>query len=236
MPNNGSKYFLTVQSTWVLLIVLFCLFSLKWILVNIGAWVSDFEGELKIGDDLLPVAVSEYWNWRHVLWIYLFPYIGFVVIYTFLSLQRRISFNISRWLLLLRGWAFLLIIIIVFFMPLLEIMSKQGIYYALSWLYIDRSIQFIIGTLLWFYFMIRVFRVSSLFSSCMIIPHTRITSPSFITNQLIYLWYLPVLIVTVIKLVVTKFALYSESNFLVAGILLIILTNTWLIRKYKVIV
>jgi hypothetical protein len=138
--------------------------------------------------------------------------------------------------LFVRNWAYLLILVMVFFNPLLEIISHKGIYHPLNWLYVDRSIQLVIGIILWIFLIFRMFRIASYFSLNLIVPIDKHISSKQTTSQLIYLWLIPFLLFSFFIFITTNFTFLKPDLQLLSGILILLLINTWLIRRYQVIV
>lgn len=235
MISYRQKLILTTQSSLWLLVAFATLFIFRWALLQFGVYVSDFEGHLEL-KGLEFIISSDTWNWMQVLWIYLFPYIGLLFVYVAISKHRKYPSKYPTWLLLLHSWTYLLTLVLVFFNPLLEIIYREGLYHALNWLHINRTFQLIFGIVLWIYLIFRMFRIASLFSVYLFIPSTKLTTPKQITPQLIYLWYIPFLILSLFILLVSNFIFLRSGIYLLSGMLVLLLVNTWLIRRYNVIV
>lgn len=235
MISHRQKLILTTQSSLWLLVAIASLFIFRWALLQFGVYISGFEGSIEL-KGIEFIISSDTWNWAQVLWIYLFPYVGLLVVYVAICRNKKYPSKYPTWLLLLHSWSYLLTLVFVFFNPLLEIIYREGIYHALNWLHINRTFQLIFGIIMWIYLIFRMFRVASLFSVNLFIPSTKLTTPKHITPQLPYLWYIPFLILGLFIFLVSNSILLSSSINLLSGMLVLLLVNTWLIRRYNVIV
>lgn len=235
MINFRQKLGSTLLSTISLVLVFLIIQSFQWGFVQLGAYISDFEGQI-VWNDFGPVATSDSWNFQQVLWIYFFPFAGFLLFYILLDLFPRHPFKLANWILLTYAWTFLLVFLMVFFMPLMEIIQHKGIYYVLNWLSFSRLEQMLFGIILLLFSIFKLFRISELFSTSLIIPSFQLVEKKQITSQLLYLWFIPFFILSLIIFIASDLSIPFPINYFLLGIVIVLFINTWVIRLYNVIV
>lgn len=225
---------MALKSTISLSFAFFLLLLFNWLLKSIGAFTSQFSGTIT-WEGIIVKTTSDSWQLSQVLWIYLFPYSGFVFAYFIVShrrmlfLKRYISVN------LLYAWLYALLMISVYFIPLCEIINHTGIYYVLSWLYISRSEQYLLGIILMILFLYRVLRISPVFSSALDVNSKVLLIPMIILKQIPFLLYIPFLILCML-LIISSTDFSFQQNCLLIGLLFTIIVNTSLMLSYKVII
>ncbi len=234
MKSSKQILIFTLQSAINLFAAFILILLIKWVLMMLGAWVSGFPGYIK-WDNLNPVALSKTWNLKQVLAIYLFPYMGLVIIYVIVSLKRRVPLKIPNQLQLFYSWLYTLLLVAVFLVPIGELFNKNGIYYALSWLYFYRLEKTAFVFLLMVLFAIRVFRISPVFSSSLLVQPYSFIRRRAVIKQLPFLWYIPYLLLFISVIVVSP-GIPLFNDWLLSGLLITLLLNTPLIIKYKVII
>jgi hypothetical protein len=200
-----------------------------------GASITHFEGQIG-WEGLTPMASAHDWNWTQVMAIYLMPYVGMMLLFSLLSRRRQHPINVPGWLLILRNWLYILTLLWVAYMPIWDILTQNGLYFAFTWLSISTTVQFSFGILMLVFFIIKLFRVAALFSASLILKQGQYVPPKQITTQLIYMWYLPLLTLSIILIAINHTQPRHPYTYYLSGLLLALLTNTWLIRKYTVIV
>jgi hypothetical protein len=216
-----------------LLIVFVGLIGYEIGLVHLGASLSGFQGAIGWeGTEI--TALSDSWSRNQVLWIYLFPYLGILIAYIAFSFRRHPRKVKSKAIQLLWTWAYLLTMVWVFFMPLCNIYNRQGIHYALNWLHISIQVQYLIGIMFWVLFLLRMFRLAPLFSMCLHVPHNPISHQQ-ITRQLPALIYIPFLFLSTLLLIINNLQIPTTQIAYLTGILLLLLPNSLLLRRYDVI-
>jgi len=235
MISLRQKLNMAFISTLSLVFVFGVMQLLQWCFVFLGASFSGFEGQF-VWEGFTIKINSTQWNMAEVLWIYLFPYFGFIIAYFILNLQRKHPINKPNWALMILNWAYLLIVIQVFFLPLWEIINYKGIYHALLWLNFSRWEQFVFGAFMMMIFIFRNFRVSSIFSSSLILPSNKFIRRSQILPQLIFLWLIPFLALSVFVFLGSGFVFSYPNNYFLSGILMVLIINVPLITKYEVII
>ena len=235
MIKLRQKWELALLSTISLLPLFVLIQFLQWCFMQLGAYISDFEGQV-IWNKFTIVATSETWNFEQVMWIYLSSFAGFLVLYIFLNLFPKQPFKMANWIMLNYAWAFLLVLLMVFFMPIIEIIHRQGIYHALNWLSFSRHEQAFVVIVLFFFLIYKLFRISTLFSTSLKLPSFQMLEKKQIGNQLLYLWYLPFLILSLMVFTVSGFSIPFPVNYFLVGIATILFINSWIIRLYNVIV
>ena len=235
MFSLKQKWGLTLMSTLSLLIVFFLIQLLQWFFVQLGAYISGFDGQI-VWRAFTSVATSESWNFRQVIGMYFFPFVGFLLFYILLEMFQRHPRKMANWILLTYAWAFLLVLVMALFMPLMEIIKRQGIYHALNWLSFSRLEQLIFGVILAIFFIFKMFRISVLFSTSLQLPSFQFVEKRQITNQLLYLWFIPFVILAIIVFLFSDLSIPSPINYFLAGIVIALFVNTWVIRLYNVIV
>ena len=244
MISNMQKLRMITVSTLSLIVVFLVIIFTQWALIQLGAYMNGFEGQI-VFKFLSSTANAESWNKTQVMWIYLVPYLVLVILYISLKWHRNYPVTLPSWLQLIQSWIYLLILLFVFFMPLVDILNKQGLYHALNWLHISRLIQFVFGIAMWLIFIYKAFHVSALFSTSLQLPSPK-TNNDWRTNfsreskqiliQLPFLWYLPLVLLTIMIYILSGFTLYVDSVYFLTGMLFILLINTWFIQRYNVIV
>jgi hypothetical protein len=231
--NEKQLLKLTIRSTFFLIIAFFILFFFEWSLKFTGAWLSGFDGIFYIKNFNIEANCTD-WKQKHVLWIYLFPYLSIVFIYYVLFKKHRLTLKINRHLHLLFSWMSTLLLVYVFFKPFCDVLNRSGIFYAFSWMYINRIIQIAIGIILFILFLINGFKISSLFSSTLFVPNI-VSDKILIIKQIIFLWFIPYFILlSFVKYFSADFSFCS--NCLLSGLLITLIINSPLISSYKVIV
>ena len=235
MISLKQKWALALLSTVSLLLVFFLIQFFQWCFMQLGAYISDFEGQV-IWNKFAITATSETWNFEQVMWIYLSPFAGFLVLYILLNLFPRHPLKMANWILLTYAWAFLLVLLMVFFMPITEIIQRQGIYHALNWLYFSRIEQAVVVIIVFFFLMFKLFSISALFSTSLKLPSFQMLEKKQIANQLLYLWYIPLFILSLIVFLASDLSIPFPVNYFLSGIAITLFINIWVIRLYNVIV
>jgi len=244
MISNMQKLRMITVSTLSLIVVFLAILIVQWALMHLGAYMSGFEGQI-VFKFLSSTANAESWKRTQVMWIFLGPYLGLVVLYFIIRWQRNYPVKLPPWLQLIQSWSYFIILLFVFFMPLVDIIYKQGLYHALNWLHISRLLQFVFGIAMWLIFIYKAFHVSALFSTSLQLPSPK-TNNDWRTNfsrdskqiliQLLFLWYLPFVLLTIMVYILSGFTLSVGSLYFLTGMLYILLINTWFIQRYNVIV
>lgn len=168
-------------------------------------------------------------------WIYLMPFMGYFLIYNFLSINRKFPVTLNLFIQLLQSWGFLLLLVFLFFMPLAEIINKQGIYYSLLWLHTNYTKQLIFGVVLVIFGLYRSVNISQLFSTTLIVKPNKKLSVSYIIKQLIFIWYIPFIILAFIVMTLCNFNPGTEIVFLFSEVLMMLLINTVITLRYRII-
>jgi len=234
----------SIASSVSLIITFLIIIIFYWALMHIGAYISNLDGQV-LFKFLLPTASAESWNKTQVMWIYLVPYLVLVILYISLKWHRNYPVTLPSWLQLIQNWTYLLIMLFVFFMPLVDIINKQGLYHALNWLHINRLIQFAFGVAMWLIFIYKAFHVSVLFSTSLQLPSPKTNNdwranfsrdPKQILIQLLFLWYIPVVVLSILIYILSAFTLSPIYLYFFSGMLFLLLINTWIIQRYNVIV
>ena len=235
MIKHRQKLGITLLSTISLLLVFLIIQFFQWGFVQLGAYISDFDGKI-VWSAFGLVVNSESWNFQQIIWIYFFPLAGFLLLYILLDLFPRYPVKMAKWILLTYAWAFLLVFLMVFFMPLMEIIQRKGIYHVLNWLSFSRLEQMFFGIILLLFFIFKMFRISTLFSTSLIIPSFQLVEKKQITSQLLYLWLIPFMILCLIVFITSNLSFPFPINYFLFGIVIVLFINTWVIRLYNVIV
>lgn len=234
MPGFSNWKNLLV-STLSLLIVSGLLNLVSWLTMVFGAYMSDFDGEI-IWNISHITASSVHWSWNQVMWIYLAPYIALLFLFAIIKWKRKYPTSIHIFLQSFQSWAFLLLISYLFFMPMVDIVTKQGIYHVLNWLGIASYLQIIIGILLLMYFIVSSFNVSTLFSTQLEVPMDKLITTKQVMVQLPLIWYIPIALLTAVVYLLSSYSFPPSFIYFLSGTTFIILVNTWLISRYNVIV
>lgn len=213
----------------------FVLNLFRWMIMSIGAHFSGFQGNIVLGVTNI-TAVSEHWTWSQVIWLYLAPYLAMLLLYAGINWSRKFPVTIPRWLQFIQSWAFILLLLNVFFMPMIEILTVRGLYHAFNWLGINRYLQFLFGIMMLLFFIYRSFNLSSLTSTLLTIPDNKLITPKKVLIQLPYIWYLPITFLVVVVFLSSNYLFPTNFNYFLYGLLFIVTINTLVISRYDVIV
>lgn len=223
----------SIRSSVIMLISWTLLSTINWLLTELGAVISDFNGDIYwYGVEIK--ASANHWLLGQVLWLFLFPYLGMVLIYFIFSINHVPRKLKSSWLQFFLPWGYLFSMVWVFVVPIFGLIQQTGIYYALSWLHVDRVIQYSLLIFLFLAFLIRVFRLGPLFSLTLSIPMV-IKSRAVVWSRLWSLIWLPFILWSFLIIVITPSS-FSSYSYLVLGVFFILILNTGLILRYDVIV
>ena len=235
MINIKQKIIATISSALALALIHFTLNIVQWFIMRLGASFSGFEGDI-VYNTFNSMAWSEEWTLMQVLWIYLAPWLGLFFIYSGVNWRRKYPTSIKTTLQLVQSWAFALLLLQVFFMPLVDILTKKGVYHALNWLHIDYFIQIVVGIMMWLYFIFKVTNVSALFSTILDLPKKKPIKPKQILFQLPAIWYIPILFLTFVVYLSSNYSLPTNFHYYLYGLIFIVIVNTLVISRYDVIV
>jgi hypothetical protein len=230
---NNLKILLA--STLSIMLMFFVLNLLKLLIMEVGANISGFDGDI-IWCITNTTAVSDDWSWSQVMWLYFAPYLLLFFLYIGINWRQKLPIVIPPWLQMIQSWAYVLILMYVFFMPLIEVIYKYGVYHSLNWMGVDRYLQIIISSLLSLYFIYKALNVSKLFSTLLKVPIYEYIKPKQILCKLPYIWYIPFAFLFIIVLHFSNYSLPMSFNYFVIGLSYMIIVNTWLISRYDVIV
>jgi len=205
--------------------------------MEVGAWWSEIQGTIH-WENSIPVAGATNWHTKQVLAVYLFPYlgewIGLLLVYRILKYHT----GWSAFPKLLVYWMFTFLLIQVFYTPLVDILFHKSLYYALAWLWIPYPVQVAGGIGLMLFFVFVMFRIARLFSSSLKISVNSepMEIKRKITCDILYLWYAPILVLIASILITNLGQLTYTHGCFFTGMAVTFLSNTWLIRKYRVVV
>jgi len=233
--RQNSKCSIMLLSTSSLIFVFFVLNLVRWFIMEFGAYMSGFDGDVIWGMSYIK-ATSDHWSWNQVMWIYFAPYIALLFLFAITNWRRKYPSSIAPWLQLIQSWAFLLLALYVFFMPLIEVLTQQGIYYALSWLGIGRYLQVTFGILMFMFFIYKAFNVSALFSTLLKVSVNKLITPKKVLVQLPIIWYIPITLLTAVVYLSSNYTIPIDFIYFLSGMTLVMICNTWLISRYDVVV
>ncbi len=209
--------------SWLLLLVF------ERALWQLGAYFSGFSGVIG-WHGVSFYGSAETWNRKQVLALYLMPLFVLVILFLSLSFRKKLLFNKSNFYYLFISWFYTLLLVRVFFMPVVEIIHKSGVYYALLWMGFSRIEQWMAAAIAVVFYVVNLFRVSELFSQGLFITSKEPVKPGEILLQLVYIWGFPVIFFLPVSLA------GFESRYFLLGIIVTILINLPVISNYKVIV
>ena len=235
MTNLQRNWKLALNSTFNLIIAGTGLHLLLWVSVSFGAFVSGFEGHI-VWKPFIYYARALHWSHFQVMAIYLFPYLVLLTVFVLLSFKWIYFRNYSRATRFTYAWLFFFIILWIFFLPMWDVYNKRGFYYALSWLGFSRLEQYLFGLLTFMGYLYYLFHLSLFFSLCLDVPTSKFLNKRQIINQLIYIWYLPVLIFILLIYVVSGMKIVYPVNYFLIGIFVTTLVNSPYISRYRVII
>ena len=158
MSRNGNlrkMLFSTLSVTSVFI----ALNLVRWFIMELGAYLSKFDGYVIWSMSHIK-ATSDHWSWIQVMWLYFAPYIALLFLFAIIKWMRKHPSSIPPWLQLIQSWTFLILIVYVFFMPLVDVLTKKEIYHALNWFGIERIWQIIFGILMFLFFIYKAFNTS----------------------------------------------------------------------------
>ncbi len=230
-----QKFLLAGKSTLSLLLAWAFIRILQGGLLATGAFLSNFKGHIEWHSFIFNITAQQ-WHLKQVISLFLFPEVIFLLLIILLPIRHNPTRNIPEILRLFLGWTFLLILVIALWLPLWEIMQHKGIYYALSWLWLSRIYQYLIGILLMIGFLLTIFRVSVIFSRVLRIRPNQFLKRRDLLFQLIYIWFIPFVVLSLLTLVLSGMKLLFPNICLLVGIAVALLLNTPYISSYKVIV
>lgn len=235
MKRKQQKLMLVFTSFINLLLASVALQISLWMLVTLGSLVTGFNGRIE-WDILVFYAFSDNWTRLQVLGLYLFPYLALFSIFIALSFNGMKLKHMYLKFRLFYSWLLLLLIVWLFFLPFWEILYRHNIYFALDWLYFDRKEQYLFSLLTLIGYVYYLFRVSPPFSLCLDLPTYQFIKPDKIKPLLLYLWYIPFLISSLIIFIITGMTILFPAYYVLAGIIITMFINTIYISGYRVIV
>jgi hypothetical protein len=234
-PDNKQLFKRAALSTACLLSGFLFMQFLQWVFIFTGSYLSDFQGNIK-WHDFIFYATAKQWNFKQVLSLFLLPDLVFFIMYLVLSIRKKRFVDKPVLFHLFYSWFYLLLTVRVLFLPLWQIVDKNGVYYALSWLRISRTEQLITGMVLMTVYLLTVFRISTMFSSGLMVQTKRFLNKKIILPQLIFLWLIPFLVFTLLLFFFSGNQISFPNNYLIGGVAFILLVNIPVISNYKVIV
>jgi len=226
---------MTLLSTLSLISVFAIIQLLQYSFVHFAAYISDFEGEI-VWNYFTTTVNTESWSFKQVILMYLSPFASFLFLFILLNFLPKAKQKNNTWLLFIYNWAYLLLLLKVFFMPIFEIINHKGIYHALNWLYFSRTEQFLFGIIMLLFFAFRIFRTASFFSRSLILPPYKFLKRKQIIAQLPFLWFIPFAVLVLFVFILSNRNFVFPFNYFLTGLLFSLLINTWLISRYDVIV
>jgi len=230
-----SKWKTVLYSTGSLLLAIVTVNFLLWLAVLFGNYISGFDGEI-YWELLTFRAFSKNWTRLQVVSFYLLPYIFFLIIFFIIHSKKNLFRKTGTFGKLFYSWLFLILQILVLFLPFFEILNRKGIYYALIWLKFTKTDLLIYIFLTLAFYFLTLFRNSANFSFSLSLPEGKVLQKKQISIQIIFLWFIPFFIISFLILFITAFNIHFPVNYLLIGILLTLLLNTPYITTYNVLV
>jgi len=234
MSRNGNlrkMLFSTLSVTSVFI----ALNLVRWFIMELGAYLSKFDGYVIWSMSHIK-ATSDHWSWIQVMWLYFAPYIALLFLFAIIKWMRKHPSSIPPWLQLIQSWTFLILIVYVFFMPLVDVLTKKEIYHALNWFGIERIWQIIFGILMFLFFIYKAFNTSSLFSTLLNVTGDKLITPKQVLVQLPFIWYIPITLLTAVVYLSSNYTIPTNFVYFLSGMALVIICNIWLISRYDVVV
>jgi len=211
--------------------LLFIIYSL----VSIASYITGFEGVISL--DFFGVkANAQNWNIYQVLAIYLLPFLIFLSINSFLRKLHKFPKEYSNFTMLFYSWLYCLNLILLFFIPIWDVINKSGIYYALSWLNFTLLEQYFFGIIMMFIFLYKMFQISSVFSSALALDNSNFIQSKQIMSFLPFIWYIPVLIFSLLIFLLSPNPFNYPIIVIMGGLYFCIILNSFVIIRYRVIV
>ncbi len=235
MLKAQQKIALAIQSFLALMLAYTVFYFFQWAIVEIGAYLSGFNGTI-VWNMCSFSARAGKWSRLQVMALYLSPVMVFFLIFLVFSFKPKFPVKWSKLVLFFYGWFYVLLLVRIFFVPLWEIVGKEGVYYALEWLRFYRPEQLFLAVILAILFIISLFNVSSLFSAGFIVSTGKFLKPKDIFPQLPYVWYIPLSILTIIIFVFSDLHFLPSCITLLMGILFLMAVNTPVVVRYQVLV
>jgi len=155
-----------------------------------------------------PIVNAESWSFKQVILMYLSSFVSLLFLFILLNFLPKTKLKENNWVSLLYSWAYLLLLLKVFLMPIFEIINHKGIYHALNWMYFNRFEKLLFGIILIFVFSFRIFRTAAFFSKSLILPPYKFLRKQQIIAQLPFLWFIPFAVLTLFVF------LLSTGNFI----------------------
>jgi len=235
MMKKKSHIKTLILSSLSLLLAYTGLLFIIYSLVSIVSYFTDFEGVISL-DFFGVIANAQNWNIYQVLAVYLLPFLIFLTINSFLRKLHKFPKDYSNFTLLVYSWLYCLNLILLFFMPIWDVINKSGIYYALSWLNFTLLEQYVFGILMLFIFLYKIFHISSVFSSALPLDNSNFIQSKQIMSFLPFIWYFPVLIFSLLIFLLAPNPFNHPIIVFMGGLYFCIILNTFLIIRYRVIV
>ena len=216
-----------MNSLLSLLLAVLIVFGLETLIKKFAIILGSFEGTSSFLF-FETVCSSDTWSTMQVLLIYLLPFAFNLMIFILLSLKFSFPLRVKPEYRLLFSWLYTLFLVKTFIMPVLEIIERKEIYFALNYLNFSHFEMIIFSVMLMAYFIYRLFRISALFA--MEFPLTFNRGKKNI-KHLIYLWLIPLVLISSVSLFISPapllFFVFCASALMI---------NTPYILRYDVIV
>ena len=233
--SRKQKFLIAAKSTVSLLLAWALLQLMEGVLLEVGAWLSGFNGHMAWNAFVFRVPAQQ-GDSKQVFFFFLFPWMVFVLWLILFPVRFSPAKKKREFFRLLKGWVFLLVLVRALWMPLWEIIYQRGLYYAFGQFYFFRNASSLIGIALFLGFLLAVFRVSTLFAGSLPVPAGRFLKSGDIRPHLLYLWAVPFVVLLLLLVGVSGLKPGFFNGYFLGGIAFALLVNTPYISSYKVIV
>jgi hypothetical protein len=232
--RKRQKINTTLAATAFLLMGFLILQLLEWFSLELAALFSGFQGHIQWNNFVL-YAQDGQWNKGQFIFLFLTPGILFFILFLWFSISKRHMLDKPMRTVLWKSWFFLLLMIKALFLPMMEIIERKGIYFAVSSLGLSRSTQYEMAFFLLGLFIFNIPAISSMFSHGLFVKQKQFLAPKQILPQLVFLWLIPFMIFLSIVYLVSRGHLEVSIIYYLVGIAGTLLINTPVISHYQVI-
>ena len=228
-----------IRNTSLSIMIILLSFTAVWlskvILIFIGAWLIDIDGNIVF--DKLSVYVNyDNWTFLQVLIIYLMPFLVLLFITFILGRKYHYPIKYSRVSVLFNSWIYSLLLLEVFLIPAIDILNNTGIYIPISWLGFTRIEQYMVAGLLFLLYLNGSSRLGPFFALATKLPTLDITDKRPVLNQIITLLVFPGIVLFMLMLVLYKFEFKNTMIVYIIGLTYSLGLSSWQIHRYDVII
>ncbi len=233
--SRKQKFLIAVKSTLSLLLAWALLQLMEGALLEAGARLSGFNGQVVWHAFVFRVPVQQ-GDLKQIFFLSLFPWLVFVLWLILFPVRFNPAKNKHEFFRLLKAWIFLLVLVRVLWMPAWETVYRTGIYPAFHRFRFFGYGPYLTAIVLFLGFLMVVFRISALFAGSLPVRPGRFLKSGDIRPHLLYLWAVPFVVLLLLLVGVSGLKPGFFNGYFLGGIAFALLVNTPYISSYKVIV